>query len=244
MKGNYSLAESLAHSFLKTGQRAKDSNAFQSFGTHLAIIRWEQDRSEEILPAVDDFIERYPTVDAWKCVKLFLHCDLSRSDEIAHEFNHLARADFSSIQSNSTLTVSLCLLAEICSCLNDKKRARTLYEMLYPQRRQFAIIGFSTAFFGSVEHRLGMLSATLNRHEEAAGHFQRALAGHEKIGAQPWMARTQYQYAMMLLTGRTPADTRTVSSLIRQSGSISARLGMNNLGKKLDQLQAKVTSLA
>jgi tetratricopeptide (TPR) repeat protein len=237
IKGDFRTAESLAHRFLSMGRKARDSNADQSFGTHLAILRWEEDRSAEILPAVEKFIRLYPSVNAWKCVKLFLHQDLHQTHESRPQFEHFARSNFSSIASNPNRLVSLCLLAEVCSSLGDTERARILYEILLPERAHYAIIGFSTAFFGSVEERLGLLAFTLERLDEAAEHFARAISAHHELDARPWIARTQYHYAKLLLNRRYPDDIATASSLARLSTDASERFGMRNLANRLASLR-------
>jgi tetratricopeptide (TPR) repeat protein len=237
MKGDFDTAETLAYRFLSMGRKARDSNAYQSFGTHLTILRWEQDRSAEILPAVENFIARYPSVNAWKCVKLFLHQDLNHIHESRSQFEHFARPNFASIACNPNRIVSLCLLAEVCSALEDAERAKALYEILLPERAHFAVIGFSTGFFGSVEERLGLLALTLGDFDGAADHFEQALSAHQQIDAQPWIARTQYHYARMLLHRRYHGDVAKASSLVRLSNQESERLKMRNLARKLARLR-------
>jgi tetratricopeptide (TPR) repeat protein len=244
MKGDFRTAESHSHRFLTIGRKAKDSNAYQSFGTHVAILRWEQDRSAEILPAVENFIARYPSVNAWKCVKLFLHQDLNQIEKSRAQFEHFAKSSFSSIACNPNRIVSLCLLAEVCSSLADLERAKILYEILLPERSHFAIIGFSTGFFGSVEERLGQLALTLGRLQDAADHFERAIFAHEQIDAKPWVARAQYHYANMLLHRQKHNDIAAASSLARLISRTTQHLNMPNLARKLATLQTALESLA
>ena len=57
---------------------------------------------------------------------------------------------------------------------------------------------------GSASHYLGMLAATMERWDDAEQHFQEALAMNARIGARPWLAYTQHQYARMLLARHQP----------------------------------------
>ena len=50
---------------------------------------------------------------------------------------------------------------------------------------------------GAVSRYLGLLAATLDRRDEAARHFEHALALHERIGARPWLERTRRDVARM-----------------------------------------------
>ncbi|MHC4743664.1 MAG: hypothetical protein ACYS8Z_17245, partial [Planctomycetota bacterium] len=187
--------------------------------------------------SVENFIARYPSVNAWKCVKIFLYQDLNRIRESRSQFEHFARSNFSSIACNPNRIVSLCLLAEACSALGDAQRAKILYEILLPERAHFAIIGFSTGFFGSVEERLGLLASTLGNFDGAADHFKQAISAHEQIGAQPWIARTQYHYAKFLLHRRHEGDVAKASSLVCLSSRASEHLKMQNLARKLERLR-------
>jgi len=53
---------------------------------------------------------------------------------------------------------------------------------------------------GSVARSLGLLAAILGRWDEAAAHFEGALIQNQRLGLRVWLAQTQYDYAVMLLT--------------------------------------------
>ena len=46
----------------------------------------------------------------------------------------------------------------------------------------------------------------MERWEEAAQHFEDALAMNARMGARPWLAHTQHEYAVMLLARDQPGD--------------------------------------
>lgn len=93
----------------------------------------------------------------------------------------------------------LCLLAQVCALLEDGHRAGRLYDLLLPFGRHNAIFIGGTVFFGSVCRYLGLLARTLRRPRDAARHFEDALAMNERMGARPWLAFTQCDYAGLLL---------------------------------------------
>jgi len=51
---------------------------------------------------------------------------------------------------------------------------------------------------GSVARDLGVLAAMIRPHE-AAGHFEAAVAANVEAGSRLWVARTQHDYARVLL---------------------------------------------
>jgi hypothetical protein len=58
---------------------------------------------------------------------------------------------------------------------------------------------------GSVSRGLGILAATMARWSEAVEHFEVALRMNAELGARPWFAHAQYDYARALLRRRSPA---------------------------------------
>jgi hypothetical protein len=69
----------------------------------------------------------------------------------------------------------------------------------------------------------------MRRWQDAADHFERALAANERLGAAPALARTQLDYAKMLLAkGDDDAGGRV--QVLRDEALRSAReLGMQRL---------------
>ena len=66
---------------------------------------------------------------------------------------------------------------------------------------------------GSVARYVGLLATTTGRWDEAEWHFDEAIALNERIGARPWLARTQDDYARMLLPATRPATRHAPAAL-------------------------------
>lgn len=84
------------------------------------------------------------------------------------------------------------VLASVCSRLGDTEGAAQLYELLAPYANQVA--SHPGIWFGSYEHHLGLLAATLGRLPEADAHFARASETHRRLGATSWLARTRLEW--------------------------------------------------
>jgi hypothetical protein len=93
-------------------------------------------------------------------------------------------------------------LADVCTFLGDKVRAAILYKILLPFAGRNVVIGNAESCYGALSRYLGTLATTLARWDEAAQHFEDALAMNTRMDARPWLARTQEQYATMLLARR------------------------------------------
>jgi hypothetical protein len=80
---------------------------------------------------------------------------------------------------------------------------------------------------GPVERFLGILAAANGRTEEAAGHFDNAIAITARMDARPWLAHSQHEYARMLLARGGPADRDGAAELLTACVSTFRELGMD-----------------
>jgi hypothetical protein len=62
--------------------------------------------------------------------------------------------------------------------------------------------------------------------ELAEGHFITALDMHERMGARPWVARTQLAYAEMLLARRRRGDRARARDLLAEAAVTADALAM------------------
>ena len=97
-----------------------------------------------------------------------------------------------------------------------------------------------TAVLTSVDRILGLLSAFTGNLDQAASHFEDALAFCRKAGYRPELAWTCYDYAEMLLAGahgRGPLRSDQANALLDESLAISTELGMKPLMERADRLK-------
>jgi hypothetical protein len=79
----------------------------------------------------------------------------------------------------------------------------------------------------------------MSRWEEAEKHFEDALAMNARMGAKPWLARTQHEYAEMLLARGRAEDRVKAMSLLDEALTISRELGMKSVVEKVQALKKK-----
>ena len=80
------------------------------------------------------------------------------------------------------------------------------------------------------------------RWEEAEQHFHDALAMNTRMGARPWLAHTQYDYATMLLARNQPGDREKAQELLDLALTTAHELGTLRLEEKVKSQSAKVKS--
>jgi hypothetical protein len=78
------------------------------------------------------------------------------------------------------------------------------------------------------------------RWEQAEAHFEQALAMNARMGAMPWLARTQFQYAQMLLARRAPGDSERTRALLGDAAAIAQELGMRSLVARIEGAQRQM----
>ena len=117
--------------------------------------------------------------------------------------------------------------------MGDAHRAATLYRLLLPYNGQTIVAGAAHVCYGAASRYLGMLAATMERWEEAAQHFEDALAMNTRMGARPWLAHTQHEYAKMLLARNQPGDREEAMALFNEALVTARELGMRALESRL-----------
>jgi DNA-binding CsgD family transcriptional regulator len=181
-----------------------------------------------------------------RCVRLLVLTRLGRAAEVTSELNELSAAGFGNVPQDQSTLLCLALLAEVCAARDDGDRAAALYELLLPYEAWFISCG--GCFLGATTRYLGLLAATLGRWEEAVRHFEDAMAGNDQIGARPWLAWTQYDYAAALLRranderGTMNDELRRARALLEAARRTARELEMPSLAADAERLLAEVGS--
>ena len=84
---------------------------------------------------------------------------------------------------------------------------------------------------------LGILARTVGDMDQAANHFEDALAFCRKAGYRPELAWTCYDYTDMLLERNAEGDRTKAMALLVESLAISTELGMRPLMERVNALQ-------
>jgi hypothetical protein len=87
------------------------------------------------------------------------------------------------------------------------------------------------ACFGSTSFYLALLATTASRWAEAGDHFDAALRAHQRLGATPFLACTQYEHARMLVRRGQDGDRSRALELLDRAAATARALGMGRLGE-------------
>jgi tetratricopeptide (TPR) repeat protein len=239
LEGRLTEAEQLALQALTLGQRLKSQSAEGIFGMQMFILRREQGRLHEVAPIVEMFVQQHSS-SSWKPGLALMYAELGLMDKARTVFEELAANDFTGIQQDALWAASITFLVEVCTTLGDRTRAEILYRLLSPYAT-YAVVAGEWASFGAGSRFLGQLAARMGRWHEAESHFDQALAMNARMGAKPWLAHTQFQYARMLLERSTASDIERAKTLLDESETIARQLGMRSLETRIATARRRAT---
>jgi tetratricopeptide (TPR) repeat protein len=238
MDGRFSDAEELATVALAVGQRVQPQTAATLFAAQLFHLRRDQGRLAELEPALQGASVAFPKVAGWRCALAGLYAELNRDSEAARELEQAVASGLHDLPRDNSWLVGVTLLAEACAHVSDQRRAALLYEQLLPHDSQVVVVGIASACGGAVAYSLGLLAQALGRWNDAAAHFEHALAMHRRLGARPFVARTQHAYAALLVhaadAGARGWDEsyRQARSMVDDADAVARTLGMAALEAK------------
>lgn len=236
--GRLAEGEQLAQEAFDIGQRLRGQDASGSFGIQMFTVCREQGRLRELAPLVQHFVQTSPEHTAWRPGLAVIYSELGLLQEARSAFERLAVNDFADIPQDAIWLACIVYLAEVCTALGDAARAATLYRLLAPCARQNIVVCFTGASYGAATRYLGMLAATMTDWSQAQAHFEEALAMNTRLGAHPWLAHTQYQYAAMLLARGQRRDHEYAQALLASAWQTSQALGMHALAARIGTHQA------
>jgi class 3 adenylate cyclase len=169
--------------------------------------------------------------------------EIGREEEARRELEHSAANDFDDLRQDANWLISVTLLSEVCAFLGDAPRAATLYDLVLPYAGRNVMVGPGIISAGSASRYLGLLATATCRWEEAAQHFEDALKMNTRMGARPWVARTQYDYANMLLARAQPGDREKALDLVTQALDTAQELGMKTVVERCLRLKLRVQGI-
>ncbi|HYL58835.1 MAG TPA: AAA family ATPase [Candidatus Acidoferrales bacterium] len=233
MQGRFEDSERLAQQALAIGQSMQVETATGVFGQQIFALRREQGRLKEVEPVVRVFLQQNSADAAWRPGLAVIYSDLGLTADARAEFEILAQHDFGDLPRDSSWMGTMTYLVDVCTFLGDRPRAATLYEILLPFAGRNVVVSNGVACHGALSRYLGALAATLEKWDDAARHFEDALAMNARMDARPWLAHTQEQYATMLLARARPGDRDKAASLLESALATARELGMHALEERV-----------
>jgi len=169
-----------------------------------------------------------------------MYTELGHPEKAKAILKDLAANEFADIPQDGVWAASITFLVEVCASMGDSDRAEVLYRALSPYAG-YAVVASEWASVGAASRFLGQLAATMGRWQEAESHFEQALAMNARMGAKPWLAHTQFQYARMLLARSASEEVERARVLLDDARTIARQLGMRSLEARITAVSRNAT---
>jgi tetratricopeptide (TPR) repeat protein len=237
LDGSFEEAERLADEALSL-QPGRPNVQF----THLdqmALLRWERGRLGELRDQWQGVVDRFPRAAFARAWLSLADAEIGRSDDARSGLRALVE-QIPQRPRNGIWLPAVALGALLSARLNEPETASALYSILLPYAGH--IVAFTAPHpivcLGSGAFYLGLLAAVRSQWAEAAGHFQAAIAAHDRLGARSFLARTRYEYARTLLCRGQTGDRSRAIGLLDQALPTASTLGMEAVAEEIQALRA------
>ena len=228
-EGRFDEADVLVPQTLAAFQRCSQPDALLLFGFQLLVLRMCQGRMVELEPAIRGVVAQYRDVTAAQVGMAFYQTQVGNKEEARKDFDELAKENFSDLARDQSWLGALLQLAEVCGYVEDAERAKTLYELIVEYADRNAVLSLGVACTGSVAHHVALMALTAGLIDEAEAQFEAALEANERMKTPPFLARTQYEFARMLVKRGGDGDIEKAQRLIAKSLETAEDIGMAKL---------------
>jgi class 3 adenylate cyclase/tetratricopeptide (TPR) repeat protein len=235
MVGNFDEAERLAFEGIALGQKVYKAGFTQQFNALMYIIRRMQGRLDEVEETWQLGTRQNPHI-LFRAIIAHLHLMLGREEQARKEYEGLAAHDFADVPRDVVMFHVLGDLSELAISFCDTRRAALIYDIWYPYADHLYMIGLGNGCCGATTHWLGMLAGTMQRWDDAAAHFENAIETNVRIGARPFLARSQHEYARMLIERNKSGDHDRARALLDEAIPTYRELGMPTFLENAEEL--------
>ena len=239
--GRLASADELVEQALALGERAQRGAAITVYHVQRYTLCEFRGNLEGVESAIADLLREYPARPVFRCVLVHLQARVGRLADAKRTLHDLARDDFSALPFDQEWLFGMSLLAETSALLGDIDSAATLYRLLAPWAA-LNVVDQAEGIRGSVARYLGILTTATRRSEEAERHFEDALAMNARMGARPWLAHTQHDYARMLLARDGPGHREHAQELLDVAAATYRELGMEGYAGSTSELARQVAT--
>jgi DNA-binding NarL/FixJ family response regulator len=202
--------------------------AFQMFA-----IRKAQGTLEEVADTATHIMESSNDSQFWAPGQILLHCELNQFRQARTALEQLG--DLGKLPRDDLYGAALVFLAESCSKLRDIPRCKQLFTLLAPYRGLNVTLA-GNLMFGAASGYLAMLAAIIEIKSEARALFGEAILLNKSMRAEPALARTQADYARMLLSSNNEADHAHAGRLIAEAIHAAKRLLLKPVLNSIEEM--------
>jgi class 3 adenylate cyclase/tetratricopeptide (TPR) repeat protein len=239
IQGELEASEQWAIQAFEAATAAGESDALLLFGALISEVRKLQGRLGELAEQVVQLTGEPNSIGAWRGAAARALIDDGREGEA----RELALAeDFQCIPWDQARSVAMTNWSDVCSRLRLGDRSAELYELMAPFSGALSATPGTVA--GTFAWALGTLATTLERYEQAEGHFAAAAEIDERFGAPLFLARTRAGWARALIARGRPEDLERARAMLDQAEETAERLGGGLVTGEVAECRAALAAIS
>lgn len=195
----------------------------------LTVVYRDLGRWLELAPLVDKIVVAAPLLPTWRAVRATMALEAGDRGAAERFVAELPDDLGSFLPRDGNWVAGMCMLAELASTLGQAEFSGRLFEQLAAHSQQMGAVRLAVACTGPVDRMLGRLAATCRDFDTAQRHFETALKVCSALGARPFHARSQADYARMLLSRARRGDAARAARLFADAQASAEELDLPGL---------------
>jgi tetratricopeptide (TPR) repeat protein len=236
LEGSLAAAEELAEAApgLLPGRR----DALYANLSQLTMIRWDHGRLDEMQSGWQEIVDAFPQASFSRGWLSLAAAEVGREDDARRWLSTLVDA-VHNVPRNGIWLPALAVAALAAARLGDSEAAASVHPLLLPYAEQVIVVTVPhpVACFGAASLYLALLDAMMSRWEEADDRFAAAIRTNTSLGARSLLARTQYEYARMLMLWGRARDRRRALGLLESAETTARALGIAAVVDGIERLR-------
>ena len=225
MDGRFEEAEALLFASLTAGRRMGNDVMVANAGVGLYHPWREQGRLGALLEPTRRTVASADALMSWRGGLIGLLAEIGRLDEAAEMLEVI---DLDAVPEDVLRTYTLCVLAEASVLVGDRGAASALKGLIGASADAHATIA-GIAYWGARSRYLGLIDHLLGDLDGAVARLRQAEDEHEAMRSPPWVARTRYDLARVLIDRDADGDRAEARRLLDAALDTAREIGAARL---------------
>jgi class 3 adenylate cyclase/tetratricopeptide (TPR) repeat protein len=234
MRGEFSVAESLADAALALADSAGIPAGLPVYGGQLVNLRFPQGRVDEVIDFFVDAAEAAPMIEPLRVGVIVLLLEIGDVAGARERFERELVRDF--VYSPSGRLQVLADAADTAVDLGERDAAALLLDRL--ARHQDRIVYALAISPHPLARVVARLAALLGRDDEAERAFTTALAHCERLGAPYWAGRTHAERAEMYARRGAAGDRERAERDLEEALRLASQCGAVAVERRVERVRA------